>query len=1229
MLHPLFSYRTQTLVALCVLASFALATKLCVPLHAQSLDSNLYKEAGLPFLQNFDAKTYGGHEQNWSMLQDDRGLVYIGNLPGVLVFDGARWQSISTPNNSVVRSLDQDAAGTIYVGAHTELGYLRPDSLGQMVYHSLLEHIPPEERTFTNVWKVHATPDGIYFRTSSHLFRWADNQMGIWKPESEFHRSFWIYDTFYIRAWDVGLFSMQGDSLTMVPNGEQFADLRLDVMLPFGDNQLLVGTRRDGLFLSGPEGYVPFETEADTYLKENQIYDGLVLSDQTLVFATLRGGLVHIDQQGRFLRVVDKSAGLPDNTIWALGTDAEMGLWLMLNKGLSRVELPSPISNFTDAQGLEGSVESLSIYNGELYAATSLGVYRMNRSTRPGNPPAFDVVGGIATQAWSLLPTGNELLVATSSGVFQIDNDRVTRLTEDLSFFLHRSAIDPSRIYVGLGNGLGILERAGQGWRFSGRFHGTIEEIRTIAEDREGNVWFGTQFQGVVQVKANDTLPVLNDTTLEVVRFDDSHDMPGGEIKVSVAAGEVFFDSPNGLLNFDEQRQRFVAASELATFFPDTTLTVQRVFEDDQARLWVVRTGQGKREFSRLTPTRNGGYEVTPLPLQRLSDMGPFWAVYPDPREPSILWLGGDDGLARVDTDISKNEGTSYQALIRKVLVNQDSLISGGARAPRNATEEGHTAQANLSMNTAVRFEFAAPTFDAPSETQFQYKLEGYDDEWSLWTTETVKEYTNLFADTYQFRVRARNLYRQVSEEDSFTFAVLSPWYLSWWAYILYAIPLLGGLFFVDRFQRSRLIKRERLRSEVEQAKLKTSAAQLHARTLQAENELLNAELRFLSVVESANDAIVSANQDGEIIFWNKQAEKVFGHLREDILGKPLTLLMPERHKASHERGLKRFIDTGKKSAIGRVIELDGLRKDGTEFPLQLSLSSWSTEEEIFFSAILRDITDQKEAEQELLRVQNQLAHSKKMASLGKLTAGIAHEIKNPLNFVNNFAQLTSDLVDEVGELIEENKTKSVEDINAALEDTLVAIKRNAEAINRHGHRADSIVKSMMNHAGGGVGQPQSADVNDLVEVAIELAHEGWLNENTQSEFDIERDFDPDTGHVRLVPQEISRVLVNVLENAFYALHLSEKDNLKPRVRIETKRSRDFVDIHVIDNGPGIPADNLDHIFDPFFTTKPAGKGTGLGLSLSYDIVTQGHGGQLVVDSTLGKGSTFTIRLPV
>jgi len=261
----------------------------------------------------------------------------------------------------------------------------------------------------------------------------------------------------------------------------------------------------------------------------------------------------------------------------------------------------------------------------------------------------------------------------------------------------------------------------------------------------------------------------------------------------------------------------------------------------------------------------------------------------------------------------------------------------------------------------------------------------------------------------------------------------------------------------------------------------------------------------------------------------------------------------------------------------------------------------------------------------DLKATQAQLIQQEKMASLGQLTAGIAHEIKNPLNFVNNFAEVNEELADEVLEALDEGDTNEA---RALLED----LKQNAQVITQHGKRADGIVHAMMQHASGGTGQRETVDINLLVSEHIELAYHGKRAQVPGLQVEIERDLDAEAGVVDVVPQEIGRVLLNLLGNAFDAVHehaLSINGQYEPTVTVSTRQFKGQLEIRVSDNGPGIPEDIKDRIFEPFFTTKPTGTGTGLGLSLSYDIVTQGHGGRLTVESTEGEGATFVITLPV
>jgi len=268
---------------------------------------------------------------------------------------------------------------------------------------------------------------------------------------------------------------------------------------------------------------------------------------------------------------------------------------------------------------------------------------------------------------------------------------------------------------------------------------------------------------------------------------------------------------------------------------------------------------------------------------------------------------------------------------------------------------------------------------------------------------------------------------------------------------------------------------------------------------------------------------------------------------------------------------------------------------------------------------------------EELKAAQAQLIQSEKMASLGELTAGIAHEIQNPLNFVNNFSEVSTELVDEMNEELEKG---NLEDAKQIAQD----LRQNLEKINHHGKRAGDIVKGMLQHSRSSSGVKEPTDINALADEYFRLSYHGLRAKDKSFNATIKTDFDNSLsadeagiGNINIIPQDIGRVILNLLTNAFYVVDEKKKSGIEgyePTVTIITKKLGDKVEISVADNGNGIPQKVLDKIFQPFFTTKPTGQGTGLGLSLSYDIVTKGHGGELKVETEEGEGTTFIIQLP-
>ncbi len=245
------------------------------------------------------------------------------------------------------------------------------------------------------------------------------------------------------------------------------------------------------------------------------------------------------------------------------------------------------------------------------------------------------------------------------------------------------------------------------------------------------------------------------------------------------------------------------------------------------------------------------------------------------------------------------------------------------------------------------------------------------------------------------------------------------------------------------------------------------------------------------------------------------------------------------------------------------------------------------------------------------------------MASLGELTAGIAHEIQNPLNFVNNFADVNAELIVEMKEALTKGNTEEAKEIADDISD-------NEQKIIFHGKRADAIVKGMLQHSRTSSGQKESTDINAIADEYLRLAYHGLRAKDKSFNATMKTGFDQSIGNINIIPQDIGRVILNLITNAFYVVDEKKKSgiqNYEPTVSVSTKKTTDKIEIKVTDNGNGIPQKVLDKIFQPFFTTKPTGQGTGLGLSLSYDIV-KAHGGEIKVETKEGEGTAFIILLP-
>jgi signal transduction histidine kinase/DNA-binding NarL/FixJ family response regulator len=822
------------------------------------------QNGGFKYFKNYSHKGYARSPQNWCVLQDKRGIIYVANQGGVLEFDGVYWRTLEIPNQSV-RSMAINDKGTIYIGGKSELGFLARDSNGFSKYVSLLDQIKDSQRNFSNVWRINSTQKEIYFRTTKLLFRWdtENKKMKVWKAIHQFNASSACYGKFFIHDKQVGLMHILGDSLKLIPGGEIFVNKRICLMVPYeeqdktGQQRILVGTRSNGFFIYNGLTARPFPTEADDYLKEKQFYHGIRLFSPDfgpgeLALATILGGLVILDCRGKLLQIFDKASGLLDNDVKYVSQDSQGNLWLALNKGISKIEYASPISIYDERSNLPGLVLSV-VRDGphqNLYAGTTAGLFLITPSSRKFRP-----VRGMTNEYYCLLPLEDSLLAASpQEGVVQVRENVNLRVISNPSYILLRSQRDPQRIWVGTFQGLVSLYRGNNGWEKENTFKTITEKITTIVENKTGNLWLGTLTKGVLKVNFSSD-EMMNPV---VSRYHTSEGLPPGEVHVFMAAGHVTFAAKRGLYRFNPEAKTFSPDLTLGEEFANGSRNVFRIAEDKNKNIWF---------HSRLcnfhaVPRADGSFVVHSIPFARIPSTQ-VNAIYPDKKnDGDITWFASNDGLLGYHTKLQKNYSHDFSTLIRQVVVNGRLMIEG-------CFYEGHS---NIPLfnidykDRNLRFRYSAPFFEAESVTRYQFFLEGYDSGWSGWTLETQKDYTNLDSGRYNFRVRARNVYGHLSGESIFRFRVFPPWYKTWWALLLYGVLIFLLMFLVVKWRSHQLEKeKQKLEQIVEERtieiqerteEIKDKNQQLQKQTLQLQEQ--SQKLREMDQVKSRFFANIS-----------------------------------------------------------------------------------------------------------------------------------------------------------------------------------------------------------------------------------------------------------------------------------------------------------------------------------------------------------------------------------
>ena len=764
------------LIVICILAQ---------GMQASAQEASPWAEVGKLPIRYIDPTTYDANSSNWSIAQDNKGILYIGNSDGLLVHDGALWELIEMGGTGIVRSVAVAHDQTVYVGGHLDLGYLGTDSLGAPAFVSLKKHIPEAYQDFQDVWQVLSIQERVFFITPRYLFRWKDNTFSAWQKDDNYDTMARIENQLIFTHNDTLRYLDESDKVKDVAlTGEGISQIR---EISSDGASLLYGLSQEGLFrcqitLEATSTCTILETDVDDLFNRGKPYTLLPLPSGNIAIGFDGEGVALLDASGRLLRHIDDAEGLENLEVMGLYSDREGALWLALFDGLARLEPEGPLSSFDRSKGLPSSVNATYRWKGRLFAATMLGLYELD----PGTTHATATFKKLRNSdefnnCFNFDVIQDTLLSTCLRGVVRIDSEpgRISSTRNIYTGMTFQLAVDkkqPDVLYV-----------TEQGHLSKLRFQqGTLDlihqepiapvfgEFSVERRPQDTRLWVEAYPGNVVRVDIPD-----DGSPWRTLVIGEQNNVTGEFKRQIILDGNVFIATEQGLNKLAENTAETPLFESIPALDNRELVFVEK---QPQEKTWVILddslrmlTAQGDLLPNPLPPASETLREITSIVEEA----------------DGTVWVGHARGLSRYSPPNTANTDTNPTVLISKITtITRDSLLYSVFASDTHAPTVSHA-------NGSLRFSFAAQVFDRPERVHYRTWLEGFEDTWQPWTKDRIKEFTKLREGTYTLHLQARDAGGRKSEITSLSFSVHPPWYRTTWAYFLWTLTgfiVLGGL---------------------------------------------------------------------------------------------------------------------------------------------------------------------------------------------------------------------------------------------------------------------------------------------------------------------------------------------------------------------------------------------------------------------------------------------------
>ncbi|WP_317168354.1 triple tyrosine motif-containing protein [Flavobacterium bizetiae] len=801
-----------------------------------------------PPIIKYSSSVYGAGNQSWMISQDDQNYLYFANNDGLLEYNGTNWQLYPTPNETIMRSV-KVIGNKIYTGCYMNFGYWTRQKNGKLKYTSLSDTIKNKILDDEQFWNILKYDQWILFQSLNRIYIY-DTKTGKFKiiaPKNGVVKSFANKNAIYFQTLNEGLFEIESGVAKLVSDHPILKKFTM-VNIFTTEEGLLIQTQLDGIYKLSGSNLARLTTDVDAELKSSFVYSSQLLEDGSFALGTVSNGIFILSDTGKLKYHISQSKGLSNNTALSLFEDKDRNLWAGLDNGINCININSPVHSFTDDTGVLGTVYASASYNGMLYVGTNQGLFCKSIQSNA----EFKFINGTKGQVWSLFVYDNTLFCGHDSGTFIITNDSARSIFSGSGTWKFESVPNnKNKLLQGNYYGISVLEKVNNQWVFKNKIKGFDYSSRYFEITNNFDVYVSHEYKGIFRLKVDQTLSRTSGF------YTYKSPKKGKNASLVKFNNAIYYAYKDGIFKLNQNTKQFEKDNLLSSIFEKDEYTSGKLIVDNSNKIWLFSKNY-IHYFSASKLSNQLKQNVIPIPSSLTNSMLGFENITQISK--STYLIGTTDGYYTLN--IEDLSFKNYTVFITDITINkQNENLKNVAIQDEGEFKSNEN---NITLNYTV------PEYNKYINSEYQYLLEGFQNDWSEWSTKATVNFKNLAPGKYTFKVRVKYANTILQNTATYTFVVLKPWYLTNLAWFIYFLLMMVLAYFVNKAyrnyyhkQKEKLIEENNLLLEIKELENEQQLMKLRNEQLSQDVDNKNRELAVSTMsLNSKNELLAFIKED-------------------------------------------------------------------------------------------------------------------------------------------------------------------------------------------------------------------------------------------------------------------------------------------------------------------------------------------------------------------------------